>query len=182
MNLNYSELANPPQGTIAQMLDASRSSCPGMEPASQLRKARILVVEDHDFLREGIVRLLNMQSDLVCCGQAATLAAGVGGVIQQSPELLLLDIRLPDGDGLQLIDFVRPLFPNLMILVLSQSDEVSVARHALAMGANGYVIKQQASEVLSAIRELLRGKTYVSKELANRMTGLIPERHSLQGV
>jgi len=164
------------------MLDGRVFSSNSIEMANQASKKRVLVVEDHHFLREGIVRLLNMQPDLVCCGQADTLASSVSAVLKQKPDLLLLDIRLPDGDGLQLIDFLRPLFPNLIILVLSQSDEVSVARQALAMGANGYVIKQQASEMLNAIRELLRGRMYISKELASRMPRPLPQNHSLRSV
>ena len=157
------------------------SLCPDVERSRQNRKARILVVEDHNFLREGIVRLLNLQPDLACCGQAETVAGAVNAVLDHRPDLLLTDIRLPDGDGLQLIDFLRPLFPQMMILVLSQLDERSVAQKALAGGANGYVLKQQASEMLNAIRELLRGKVYISKELVAGMTAPASPRPLLQG-
>ena len=173
MNPNATGLCNLPQGLVSGTMGAN-SLCTNMNASLETRKSRVLVVEDHDFLREGIVRLLNLQSDLACCGQANSMATGVAAVLAQKPELMLVDIRLPDGDGLQLIEFLRPLFPNLMILVLSQLDEVSVARKALAIGANGYVIKQQASEMLNAIRELLRGRTYVSKELAGRMAPAVP--------
>jgi len=157
------------------------SLCPDVERSRQNRKARILVVEDHNFLREGIVRLLNLQPDLTCCGQAETVAGAVKAVLDHRPDLLLTDIRLPDGDGLQLIDFLRPLFPQMMILVLSQLDEISVAQQALASGANGYVLKQQASEMLNAIRELLRGKIYISKELVAGMTARATTQPLLQG-
>jgi DNA-binding NarL/FixJ family response regulator len=170
MNRNTSESANPLAAlNVGHCLSVNR------EPANQFRKARVLVVEDHPFLREAIVRLLNLQCDLICCGEAGSLATAVDAVIKEKPDLVLMDVHLPDGDGFQLIDFLRPQFPDLMILVLSQSGEVSFARRALSIGANGYVIKQNASEMLNAIRELLRGKVYVSKELIERM---IPAMHA----
>ncbi len=165
MNRNTCELGSLP----VCALDVGHSFSVMLEPGNQDRKARVLVVEDHPFLREGIVRLLNLQCDLVCCGEAGTLAEAADAVIREKPDLVLLDVHLPDGDGFQLIDFLRPQFPDLMILVLSQSDEVSFAQRALSLGANGYVIKQQASEMLNAIRELLRGKVYISSELVERM-------------
>jgi|SRR6266850_4819378 len=163
MNQNLCEFGSLPGRTLPHSLSVS------LEPGNQCLKARVLVVEDHPFLRQGIVRLINLQCDLVCCGEAGSLAAAVDAVIKEKPDLLLMDIHLPDGDGFQLIDFLRPQFPDLMILVLSQSGEVSFARRALSIGANGYVIKQNASEMLNAIRELLRGKVYVSKELVEQL-------------
>jgi len=170
MYRNLSELGNLPKGE----LEAGHSISFNPDLGKQYRKARVMVVEDHPFLREGIVRLLNLQSDLTCCGEAGTLAAAVDAVLQKTPDLVLIDVHLPDGDGFQLIDFLRPQFPHLMILVLSHSGEVSFARRALSSGANGYVIKQNASEMLNAIRVLLRGKVYVSRELAERMIPMVP--------
>src|SRR5258708_16787516 len=152
MNRNLCELDN------LGALDVGRFISVTPEPVNQCNKARVLVVEDHPFLREGIVRLLNRQQDLICCGEAGSLAAAMDAVIKEKPDLVLMDVHLPDGDGFQLIDFLRPQFPELMILVLSQSGEVSFAQRALSIGANGYVIKQNAAELLNAIRELLRGK------------------------
>jgi len=163
MNQNLSEFGTLPFRTLPHSISVSP------EPDNQCLKARILIVEDHPFLRQGIVRLINLQCDLVCCGEAGSLAAAVDAVIKEKPDLLLMDLHLPDGDGFQLIDFLRPQFPDLMILVLSQSGEVSFARRALSIGANGYVIKQNASEMLNAIRELLRGKVYVSRELVEQL-------------
>lgn len=170
MSRNLSELGNLPVRASGVGLLISVKP----EPINQCRKARVLVVEDHPFLREGIVRLLNLQCDIVCCGEAASVAAAMDAVFKEKPDLVLMDVHLPDGDGFQLIDFLRPQFPELMILVLSHSDEVSFARRALSTGANGYVIKQQASEMLNAIRELLRGRIYVSRELAERMFPKMP--------
>ncbi len=177
MNRNLSELVNLP----LRALDVGHFISVSPEPVNQCNKARVLVVEDHPFLREGIVRLLNRQQDLICCGEAGSLAAAMDAVIKEKPDLVLMDVHLPDGDGFQLIDFLRPQFPDLMILVLSQSDEISLVQRALATGANGYVVKQQASEMLNAIRALLRGKVYISSELAERMlppnTGLFGLRN-----
>jgi DNA-binding NarL/FixJ family response regulator len=175
MNQNLCEFGTLPGRTLPHSLSVSP------EAGNQCHKARVLVVEDHPFLRQGIVRLINLQSDLVCCGEAGSLAAVVDAVIKEKPDLLLMDLHLPDGDGFQLIDFLRPQFPDLMILVLSQSGEVSFARRALSVGANGYVIKQNASEMLNAIRELLRGKVYVSRELVEQLMPTM-QLYPLRGV
>jgi DNA-binding NarL/FixJ family response regulator len=81
-----------------------------------------------------------------------------------------LDLGLPDGDGLELISVLKPTFPTLPIIVLSQSDDIGTAEKALRAGASGFVAKHAASEeVLSAMRSVLLGRTYVSHELAGRM-------------
>jgi len=175
MNQNLSEFGSLPVRTLYPSISVSP------EAGQDCGKARVLVVEDHSFLREGIVRLINLQCDLVCCGQAGSLASAVDAVIKEKPDLVLMDLHLPDGDGFQLIDFLRPQFPELMILVLSQSGEVSFARRALSIGANGYVIKQNASEMLNAIRELLRGKVYVSRELVEQLMPAM-QLYPLRGV
>jgi DNA-binding NarL/FixJ family response regulator len=140
------------------------------ETPEQRRKARVFIVEDHPFVREGIVRLVNRQNDLTCCGEAESIATAADSIAEEQPDLLLLDLILRDGDGLELIGFLKPSFPTLPILVLSQSDDVAIAERALRAGASGFVAKHAASEeVLNAIRAVLMGRTYVSNELAGRM-------------
>jgi DNA-binding NarL/FixJ family response regulator len=133
-------------------------------------KTRVLVVEDHPFVREGIVRMLNRQADLSCCGESETVAATPAAVANGRPDLILLDLNLKDGHSLDLIGPLCRDFPNVPILVLSQCDDVGTAERALRAGARGYVLKQDATEeLLGAIRDALRGKFYVSPALASQL-------------
>lgn len=135
--------------------------------SSSPRKARILIVEDHAFVREALVKLLERQSDLLCCGQTDSVAATPAAVAEQKPDLVLLDLQLIDGESFELIGTLRLRHPRLAILVLSQRDEVTAAERALRAGAQGYVTKQEAAaEMLTGIRAVLRGDVYVSPDLA----------------
>jgi DNA-binding NarL/FixJ family response regulator len=128
------------------------------------------VVEDHDFVREEIVALLNRQSDLICCGQADSIDSTVAVVAEQAPDVVLLDLRLKNADAFDLISSLRYQFPRLVILVLSQCDEVLAVRKALRAGAQGYVTKHEATdELLVGLRAVLGGELYVSRALALRL-------------
>lgn len=126
-------------------------------------KARVLVADDHPIVRDGLAQLINQQSDLECCGQAATQAEVFRVIAAEQPDLLLLDLRLKDGDGLELIKSLKVQHPSLPILVISQFDEQLYAERALRAGALGYVMKEQASkEVIEAMRTVLAGNIYVT--------------------
>src|SRR5882724_7277066 len=129
-------------------------------------KTRILVVDDHPLVRNGLVKLLSQQSDLVCCGEASTVAEAQRGAASLHPNLILLDLRLRSGDGLELIKSLTGQFPKCLILVLSQHDERHYVERALRAGARGYLLKDQAAhEVLNAIRSVLAGEIYLSPAL-----------------
>src|SRR5438046_9422628 len=115
-------------------------------PAKPLRKRRILVADDHPLFREGLVQLINRERDLCCCGQTATTAATQAAVARLKPDLVVLDLRLKDGDGLDLIKILRAHFPALPTLVLSQHEETLYAERALRAGARGYVMKEEAAD------------------------------------
>jgi len=137
---------------------------------STLVKSRILVVEDHPLVREGVIHLLRQQADLEPCGGIDTVGGVPPAVRSNHPDLMLLDMRLTDGDALPHLPAIRAEFPMLRILVLSQFDESLYAERALQAGANGYIMKEQASqEVLKAIRTVLSGHIYVSRKLATRL-------------
>lgn len=131
------------------------------------RKTRILVVDDHPLFREGVVRMIDRQSHLICCGEADTVESAKEAVIECNPDMVIMDLRLGSGDGLELIKSVRAQVANLPILVLSQSDEGFYAERALRAGANGYLMKAEATEeVLTAIRTVLSGELYVSRRMS----------------
>ena len=136
-------------------------------PAKPTKKARVLVADDHPLFRQGLVHLINQERDLRCCGEADTVAATEMAVASLKPDLLLLDLRLKDGDGLQLIKTLRTRFPKLFILVVSQHPETLYAERALRAGARGYVMKEEATEeVRIAIRTILKGEYFVSRKMS----------------
>jgi DNA-binding NarL/FixJ family response regulator len=131
------------------------------------KKRRILVADDHPLFLEGLVQLINRERDLHCCGGADSVAATQMAVTLLKPDLLVLDLRLKDGDGLELIKTLKGRFPSLRMLVLSQNDEALYAERALRAGARGYVMKEEATnEVLNAMRTILRGELYVSRKMS----------------
>src|SRR6266849_9456901 len=107
--------------------------------------SRILVVDDHPVMREGVVRLISQQKNLICCGQAGTVAETQTAVERLKPDLVILDLRLRGADGLDLIKSLKSQFPGLRILVLSQYDAPMYVERALRAGAQGYVVKEQGA-------------------------------------
>ena len=137
-----------------------------MIPQPSLPKARIFTVDDHPVFLEGVVGLINQQNDLICCGHAGTIAEAQGALAECEPDLLLLDLKLGNGDGLEFIKLLKAQYPDLRILVLSQFDEVLYAQRALQAGALGYLMKEcAAQELLTAVRTVLAGDYYVSRKI-----------------
>jgi len=135
--------------------------------AAQQAKYRILVVDDHPLVCEGLADLINRQRDVVCCGSAGDIPAAQQAVAAQKPDLVVVDLRLGGDDGLDLIKTLRAGSDRLRMLALSQFDEFVYAERALRAGAHGYVSKAQAAdELLIAIRKVLDGQTYVSQKVA----------------
>ncbi len=125
--------------------------------------ARVLVVDDHTAIREGILELLGFEPDLICCGEAETIAGTPELVAKLAPDLVLMDLRLRDGDAFDLIKLLKERFPALPVLVLSQSEEPICVQRAVSAGARGYILKQDAAQVLiAAMRSILRGGFYIS--------------------
>src|SRR6185436_8861316 len=142
---------------------------PPMAPSQkhQVLKARILVVDDHPMVRDGLVRLINKQRDLICVGEAGTVTEAQTAVAKHRPDLVILDLRLKGGDGLELIKSLKSQFADLRILILSQYEARLYVERALRAGALGYVVKDQAAEeVLDAIRTVLAGQVYLTRGMA----------------
>ena len=145
-------------------------------------KARILVADDHPLFREGLVQLINRERDLVCCGQADNPAAVQTAVAKEKPDLLVLDLRLKHGDGIEFIKSLTRQFSALPILVLSQHDEMLYAERALRAGARGYLMKLEAVEVLvPAIRKILNGGIYLSDNIGSKLLMKLAAGHAQKG-
>jgi len=151
---------------------------------TETRKARILVVDDHPIVRQGLSLLIDRQSDLTVCGEADDMAAALKAVAALKPDIVILDISLEGPDGIEVLKNLRITHARLPVLVLSMHDESLYAERALRAGANGYIMKQEATErVLEAVRRLPRGEVYVSNRVANKILqqcvgGSLPAKHS----
>jgi DNA-binding NarL/FixJ family response regulator len=158
------------------MLTGSQAEAPG--------KRRIFIVDDHPIVREGLSLMMNREPDLMVCGEAEEAATALQAITSTRPDFLIVDISLNGPDGLDLLKSIRVRFPNLPVLILSMHDESIYAERALRAGANGYIMKQEATEkVLIAVRQILNQKVYVSDRIANRMlqqyiSGSANETHS----
>jgi len=133
-------------------------------------KARVLVVDDHPIVRQGLVQLINQEADLVVCGDAENAHKAIEAIKLLKPDVAVVDISLKSINGLELIKNIKVDHPKLPILVLSMHDEGLYAERALRAGAKGYIMKQEATEnMLMAIRRVLKGEIYVSEKMGAKM-------------
>ena len=117
-------------------------------------------------LCDGLKQLINRQPDLVCVGVGDDISSAKRLVEECNPDLMMLDLRLKGGDGLDLIKTLRVECPQVRVLVLSQYDELIFAERALRAGASGYIMKENATdEVLRAVRKVLAGELYFSERV-----------------
>ena len=137
------------------------------------RKARhrILILDDHPIMRQGLAQLLAHEPDLQVCGEANEAREALDKIHKCMPDLLLADISLPDRSGLELIKDLQLQCPELKILVLSMHDESLYAERALRAGAKGYIMKRESTKnVIDATRRILEGKLYISNAVAEAIT------------
>lgn len=133
-------------------------------------KIRIMMVDDHPIVREGMALFLNLQPDLHLCHQASSAEEALAALDSVRPALVIVDISLLKGSGLDLIKTLRRRDPTLALLALSLHEESLFAERALRAGANGYLMKQEAtSSILHAIRRVLAGEIYLSAAMHGRL-------------
>lgn len=133
-------------------------------------RTKVLLVDDHPVLSEGLSLIINNDEDLEVCGRAEDAGSALELVGSLKPDLVIVDISLKDSDGIQLLKNLKARHPELPALVLSLHDEALYAERALRAGASGYVMKQSPlATVLTAIRKVLDGGIHVSERLANQM-------------
>lgn len=126
-------------------------------------KRCILVVDDHPLVRAGVCALIQGEPDLAVCGEAGTAGEALALFRRTSPDVVIIDLGLPDGSGLDLVKRLAGAENPPRILVCSLHEESLFAERALKAGAHGYINKQEAtSHVISAIRRILSGQIYLS--------------------
>lgn len=131
---------------------------------------KVFIVDDHPIVREGLAQMIRREPDLAVCGAAEDAQGALQMIDALKPDILIVDISLHGPDGLDLLKTVRAKDPMLPVLILSMHDESIYAERALRAGANGYIMKQEATEnVLVALRRILNREVYVSPRIANQM-------------
>lgn len=132
--------------------------------------ARILIVDDHPAMRDGLTTQICNEPDLAVCGEAEDVVEALRLVGELNPDLVIIDISLKTGHGIDLIKQIRGRHPKTKMLVNSMYDESVYAERALQAGALGYLSKQTTRETLIiAIHNVLAGKTYLSPEMTERI-------------
>jgi DNA-binding NarL/FixJ family response regulator len=133
-------------------------------------RKKILLVDDHPLMRRGQADLLNREPDFTVCGEAGTAAEAMQAIAKFTPDLVVVDMALPDKDGLELIKDIQALHPRLPILAMSMQDESLYAGRVLRAGGRGYVMKAEGAERLAgAIRTVLSGQVALSPRMSAQL-------------
>ncbi len=147
------------QATAAR--DANNLSAP---------KRRVLIVDDHPLMRQGLAQLVNQQPDLTVCGEAEDVPEALQKTTDLKPDVVIVDLSLKGSDGIELIRNLHSRNAQLPLLVLSMHDEALYAERALKAGARGYIMKQEATnQVLSGLRRVLSGEIHVSHRVSSKI-------------
>jgi DNA-binding NarL/FixJ family response regulator len=134
--------------------------------ANETARMKILLVDDHTILLDGVKSLLSREDDLQIVGQAGSAEAALEFLKKQDVDLIITDYSMPGMDGLSLLNTVKRIAPNTKIILLSMHDEVHLVKEILKAGVNGYVLKKDThKELLSAIRDVSNGKVYLSSDV-----------------
>jgi DNA-binding NarL/FixJ family response regulator len=131
---------------------------------------RILIVDDHPMMRQGLMQLIESERDLVVCGEAENAGQALERAGQLKPDLLLADISLPGKNGLELIKDLQSTRSSLPVLIISMHDEMLYGERVLRAGGRGYIMKQEGGKkIMEAIRQVLSGKVFVSEKMSSQI-------------
>ena len=139
-------------------------------PVPKARKRKVLIVDDHPLLRDGLAKVIDQQPDLAVCGEAADARAGLAAAAKLRPDVVIADLTMDDGNGLDLIKDLHAKDPKLPVLVLSMHHENLYAERAVRAGARGYAMKREpVATVIAALRKVLDGHMALSEEIVSRL-------------
>ncbi|HKB89194.1 MAG TPA: response regulator transcription factor [Opitutaceae bacterium] len=140
------------------------------KPYDPSHKSRIVLVDDHPVTRQGVAALIDQEPSLCVCGEADNAPAALSLIQKLSPDLAIIDISLKTTNGIELTKSIRATAPTLPVLVMSMHDEGLYAERAVRAGAQGYIMKQEASEkILTAIHSVLHGEIFLSPQIKDRI-------------
>jgi DNA-binding NarL/FixJ family response regulator len=143
---------------------------------------RILVVDDHPMMREGLAQLIGNQPGWELCGEAGTAHEALEKIGSLNPDLVLTDITLPGKNGLELIKDIQAMHPGVLVLVISMHDETLYVERVLRAGGRGYVMKQEGGKKIAlAIRQVLDGQVFVSEKMSAKILEIFSGRREDAG-
>jgi len=132
--------------------------------------AKVLIVDDHPIVRQGLSELIDQETDLKVSAQAENANQALNAIKETPPDIAIVDIALKETSGIELIKDIKAQYPQLPVLVLSMHDESLYAERVLRAGAKGYIMKQEATEdVITAIKKVLEGRIYLSRKMTEKM-------------
>lgn len=136
----------------------------------EVRPIRVLIADDHSVLREGLRMVIELQPDLEVAGEAADGVEALALARSLHPDVVLLDLMMPNMDGLAALSQIKEAVPTARVVVLTSADEEEPMIHALRAGAQGYLLKTEgAAAVLEAIRAAYRGEVALAPRVARRL-------------
>jgi DNA-binding NarL/FixJ family response regulator len=138
-----------------------------MHETGMAAKIKVFLVDDHPLVRESLTSLINRQSDLIVCGEAEEPGRALRDIAAVQPDVVIVDISLKNGSGLELVKSIKARMPRLYIIVLSMHDERLYAERAIRAGARGYVMKRESTKrIVAAIHQVMQGRLCVSEQIA----------------
>lgn len=134
------------------------------------KKVRVMLVDDHDVVREGLRALIQKRAEFSLVAEAASLASAIEEARRSTPDVIIMDVRLPDGSGIEACREIRALLPDTKVLMLtSYADEEAVLASIMA-GASGYLLKQTRSqELIDAVERVARGDSLLDPSVTTRI-------------
>ena len=148
------------------------------------KETRIVVVDDHPIVAEGLKQLLELEDDLVVCSAVQNAGDAIAEIEKENPDLMIVDISLKGGSsGLELIKTIKAQYPHLTVLTLSMHEESLYAERAIRAGARGYIMKQEMTNtIVKAIRQVMKGKIYLSDELSLNLLDILISSKGKEGL
>ena len=131
---------------------------------------RVFLLDDHEIVRRGLADLIGLQSDLEVVGEAGTAADAITRIAASQPDVAVLDVRLPDGSGVEVCREVRSLFPDIHVLMLTSYADDEALFNAIMAGASGYVLKEiRGTDLIAAIRQVAAGNSLLDPSVTERV-------------
>ena len=135
-----------------------------------VQATKILLIDDHPMMREGLRQIIGSESGLVVCGEAENAFQALELIGKLKPDLVLTDITLPDKSGLELVKDIQAMNPKMLVLVISMHDEALYAERVLRAGGRGYIMKHEGGKkIMHAIRQVLAGQIFVSEKMSAKI-------------
>jgi DNA-binding NarL/FixJ family response regulator len=134
--------------------------------AAMKKKSKVLIVDDHPIVRQGLIQLINQENDFVICGDAGDIPSAKEAIAKHNPDIVIIDIALGQASGIRLIEDIAHQHPEILIVALSMHDESVYGERCLKAGARGYIMKQEEPEnVIAALKKVISGEVYISENL-----------------